>query len=167
LRLIRHSMVRFALLLVASCVAAASALLSSSIAQCHRAPRQLGRRVPVVARSTKEDGKGEAMDLDLNQMQEMFDAAAADDAPPAPAKPEINSGLDAMKLSVTDPKAWLSARKDYDAKMAEDFDAEEGGLTRADAFKYAAVLIGSSLAGRVFRGMKEDAATAEGTMVVN
>ena len=73
----------------------------------------------------------------------------------------------AMKLSVTDPKAWLSARKDYDAKMAEDFDAEEGALTRADAFKYAAVLIGSSLAGRVFRGMKEDAATAEDTMVVN
>ena len=72
-----------------------------------------------------------------------------------------------MKLSVTDPKAWLSARKDYDAKMAEDFDAEEGALTRADAFKYAAVLIGSSLAGRVFRGMKEDAATAEDTMVVN
>ena len=103
-------MVRFALLLVASCVAAASALLPSSIAQCHRAPRQLGRRVPVVARttkedgkgvvarSTKEDGKGEAMDLDLNQMQEMFDAAAADGAPPAPAKPEINSGLDVRPI---------------------------------------------------------------------
>ena len=91
------------------------------------------------------------MDLDLGQMQDLFDAAAADgaepdSAAPKPAEekplPEINSGLDAMKLAATDPKEWMRAREDYDKKVAEDMILEGGGeLTREDAFKYLGVLI--------------------------
>ena len=105
------------------------------------------------------------MDLDLGQMQELFDAAAADgaepdSAAPKPAEekplPEINSGLDAMKLAATDPKEWMRAREDYDKKVAEDMLLEGGGeLTREDAFKYLGVLIVSFVGGRVFKQGKE------------
>ena len=82
-------------------------------------------------------------------------------APPQPAAekplPEINSGLDAVKLAATDPKEWMRAREDYDKKVAEDMILEGGGeLTREDAFKYLGVLVVSFVGGRVFKQGKDD-----------
>ena len=106
------------------------------------------------------------MDLDLGQMQDLFDAAAADGAEsdaaaPQPAAekplPEINSGLDAVKLAAMDPKEWMRAREDYDKRVAEDMILEgEGALTREDAFKYLGVLVVSFVGGRVFKQGKDD-----------
>ena len=71
--------------------------------------------------------------------------------------PEINSGLDAVKLAATDPKEWMRAREDYDKRVAEDMILEgEGALTREDAFKYLGVLVVSFVGGRVFKQGKDD-----------
>ena len=94
----------------------------------------------------------------LDKKPDLFDAAEPADSD----KPQINSGMDAIKLAATDPAEWLKARQEYDAKvaadMASDGSLEEGALTREDAIKYAGVLVVSFVGGRVFRANKEQEA---------